>query len=115
MQSRKRGSIVSREFHDAFARKLVFYLKRFPPLLQVKLLVRNRFTGSLALELVVGRWEKSCSPNAYIKYPCTAEGLLAITMLAVNFSRRKESSSAAVRLLMAARIAFLADSSKTYG
>jgi non-ribosomal peptide synthetase component F len=31
--------------------------QRFPPLLQVKLLVRNRFTGSLVYELVVGRWE----------------------------------------------------------
>ena len=37
-------------------------IKRFPPLLQVKLLVKNRFTRSLVLELVVGRWEILARP-----------------------------------------------------
>src|SRR5579864_9803788 len=55
-------TIVSSEFLDAFARKIVLNIKRFPPLLQVKLLVRNRFTGSLVLELVVGRWEILARP-----------------------------------------------------
>ena len=32
-------------------------IKRLPPALQVKLLVRNRFTGSLVFEVVVGHRE----------------------------------------------------------
>src|SRR5215475_1138649 len=37
--SGKCRSIISREFFDALARKVVLYIKRFPRLFQVKLLV----------------------------------------------------------------------------
>ena len=54
---RECGTIISGEFLNAFACEFVLYIERFPRSFQVKLLIRDRFTGSLVLELIVRHWE----------------------------------------------------------
>src|SRR5579864_2015057 len=61
--SGKRCTIISGEFLNAFACKLVLYIKRFPRSFQVKLFVRDRLTGSLVLKLFVGHWEIAVRPQ----------------------------------------------------
>src|SRR6266446_7720353 len=68
IQSRSCGSgerctIISGELFNALACKLVAYIKRFPRSFQVKLFVRDRFTGSLVLKLPVGHREIAVRPQ----------------------------------------------------
>src|SRR5215469_14670797 len=56
-------SVISSEFLDALARKFVLYVKRFPRILQVKLLVWDWFAGSLVLKLFVGHRQILARPQ----------------------------------------------------
>jgi hypothetical protein len=55
--------IVSGEFLNAFACKLVLYIKRFPRSFQVKFLIRDRSTGGLVLKLFVGHRKILARPH----------------------------------------------------
>ena len=57
MQLGRCGTIMSGEFLNASASEFVLSIERFPRSFQVKLLIRDRFTGSLVLELIVRHWE----------------------------------------------------------
>src|SRR5215831_7081874 len=60
--SGKCRSIIGREFFDAFARKFVLNVKRFPGLSQVKLLICDRLAGTFVLKLFVGHWRILARP-----------------------------------------------------
>ena len=58
----ERCSIISGEVLNAFACKLVLYIKCFPRSFQVKRFARDRLTGSLVLKLFVGHREILARP-----------------------------------------------------
>src|ERR1700758_431214 len=59
----ERCTVISGEFLNAFACKLVLYIKRFPRSFQVKLFVRDRLTGGFVLKLLVGHRKVLARPQ----------------------------------------------------